>query len=401
MKAYLEFIKHYYSAVFFGWLLTFFSSFGQTFFISLFVPSILVTFEFSKSVFGTYYALATVIASFFLLRFGHVIDERPVRPFTYKTVVLLATACSILGMAVHPVMVFIALIGLRLGGQGLMGHISQSVMSRYFIADRGKALSLTSLGYSIGEMIFPLLIASLLLVFDWRVTLFASSATLFVVLLPVLNFLKLEIYDVQTDSQSPSQGPEWKLFLELLQDKAFWIIALPTFMVPFTTTGLFFYQFVLAETRGWSVEWYALCFTGYAVMRLVFSLYGGVLNDRFTARVLFPYILAPFVLGLLCLAWVPGQYSALLFLTLTGVTMGMSGVVKPAIVAEIHGVDRIGQIKSLYTVGMVICSAIGPMLFGFLLDSDVSFSQIAWANALVLFLIMINAFRIKGVRISY
>ncbi|MEX2402877.1 MAG: MFS transporter [Balneolales bacterium] len=397
MKAYLGFLKDHYHAVFFGWLLTLFSSFGQTFFISLFVPGLLATFTLSNSAFGTYFAAATVIGSFFLLRFGHIIDERPVRPFTYKTILLLAISCLILGLAIHPAMVFLALIGLRLGGQGLMSHISQSVMARHFEADRGKALSLSSLGFSIGEMIFPLITALLLAFVGWRIALIASTGLLLLGLLPILSFMNLEIYDTQVTSAETSKGPEWRFFVEMFKEKAFWVIALPSFIVPFATTGLFFYQYVMAETRGWPLEWYAFCFSGYAVMRLVFSLYGGILNDRFTARKLFPFVLFPFVIALVSLAWIPGKYSALLFLLFTGVTMGISGVVKPAIIAEVYGVKRIGQVKSLFTVGMVICSAAGPMLFGFLLDGGITFSQIAWGNALVIFLVALNSFRIKSV----
>ncbi|MEX0928610.1 MAG: MFS transporter [Balneolales bacterium] len=400
MKAYFTLLKNYAQAILFGWLLTFFSSFGQTFFVSLFVPGLLATFSLSKSAFGTYYAVATIIASFFLLRFGHVIDDRPVRPFTYKTIVLLAGACLLLGLAIHPAMIFVALIGLRLGGQGLMSHISQSVISRYFEADRGKALSLTSLGFGVGEMIFPPVVALIIAFFDWRIALFAASGMLLLGFLPALRLMNLEPFDQMISTEKPAKGPEWRYFADLLKEKTFWIIALPTFMVPFTSTGLFFYQYVLADVRGWPIEWYAFCFTGYALMRLIFSLYGGILNDRFTAKNLFPFVLMPFIIGLGSLAWIPGKYAALLFLLMTGVTMGLSSVVKAAVIAEIYGVKRIGQVKSLFSVGMVVCSALGPMLFGFLLDGGITFSQIAWSNALILFLLMVNSFRIMQPGIS-
>lgn len=390
MKAYLGFLTQHYQAVLFGWLLTFFSSMGQTFFISLFVPGLLLTFSLSNAAFGAYYAIATVVASLFLLRFGHVIDTRPIRPFTYKTVILLAISCFILGMAIHPAMVFVALIGLRLAGQGLMGHISQSVMSRHFEADRGKALSLTSLGYSIGEIIFPFSLAILLILTDWRIALYVSAGILVFALLPALKFMKLETYDVK--ETSGSKGPDWKFFLEMIKEKPFWHIALPSFLVPCIITGLFFYQYVLAELRGWPLEWYALCFMGYAAMRLVFSLYGGILNDRFSARTLFPYILIPLIAGLFSLAWIPGKYAALSFLLLTGITVGMIGVVKAAIIAEVYGIRKIGQVKSLFTVGMVVFSAVGPIAIGFMLDFGITFSQIAWGSGLLLFLVMLHTF---------
>ena len=44
----------------FGLLLTLFSSFGQTFLISIFVPRLLVTFDLNTATFGTLYAGATL-----------------------------------------------------------------------------------------------------------------------------------------------------------------------------------------------------------------------------------------------------------------------------------------------------------------------------------------------------
>ncbi|MCH8524556.1 MAG: hypothetical protein LAT52_08405, partial [Balneolales bacterium] len=63
MRSYLDFLKRNFEPVFFGFLLTFFSSFGQTFLISLFVPFILADLAFSNSVFGGYYAMATIVSS--------------------------------------------------------------------------------------------------------------------------------------------------------------------------------------------------------------------------------------------------------------------------------------------------------------------------------------------------
>src|SRR3546814_6729000 len=85
MSEYIRFIKKNRRALTFGWSLTFFSSFGQTFFISLFVPSILVAFELSKSAFGAYYAAATITASLILLNYGHTVDTKPIGRLTRMT----------------------------------------------------------------------------------------------------------------------------------------------------------------------------------------------------------------------------------------------------------------------------------------------------------------------------
>lgn len=395
MRTYYLFLKENLSPVFFGWLLTFFSSFGQTFFVSLFVPFILDQFHLSKSAFGGYYAVATIIASFFLLQFGHWVDNRPLRPLTVQTVLLLFFSSIVLGLAVHPAMVFLALVGLRLGGQGFMSHISLSVMSRYFSADRGKALSLSSMGYPVGEMFFPLMVGLFLSFWSWHVVLLASAIVLLSVLIP-LRKLNLEALDVHESTQRLTDKAKWSYFKQIVTEKPFWVLIPPVFTFSFVTTGIFFFQYVLASEKGWPLEWYAMCFSGYAIVRFLFLLYGGILTDKMSASALFPFYLIPIVLGLLCLAIIPGKIAALFFLLFTGVTAGMSSIVSSAVIAELYGTARVGQVRSLFSMIMVLSTALAPVVIGFLLDHNVTVSQIGYGCATALGLVSLNSFRIRS-----
>ncbi|WP_162056403.1 MFS transporter [Pontibacter pamirensis] len=395
MRTYYIFLKENLSPVFFGWLLTFFSSFGQTFFISLFVPFILDQFNFSKSVFGGYYAVATIIASIFLLQFGHRVDSRPLRPLTIQTVLLLFASSIVLGLAIHPAMVFIALIGLRLGGQGFMSHISLSVMSRYFSADRGKALSISAMGYPVGEIVFPLIVGLLLTFLNWHLALIISAVTLLSVFL-MIRKLNLEVLDVHEDNVEVSGGEKWEYFRQIVSEKPFSVLIPPVFTFSFVTTGIFFFQYVLAKEKGWPLEWYAMCFSGYAIVRFLFLLYGGILTDKFTASKLFPFYLFPFVLGLLALAIIPGKIAALFFLLFTGVSAGMSSIVTSAVIAELYGTGRVGQVRSLFSMIMVLSTALAPVVIGFLLDHGITVSQIGFGCAAALGLVSVNSFRIRS-----
>ncbi|WP_181885103.1 MFS transporter [Pontibacter diazotrophicus] len=394
MRTYYLFLKENAGPVFFGWLLTFFSSFGQTFFISLFVPFILDQFHFSKSVFGGYYAVATIIASFFLLQFGHRVDSRPLRPLTIQTILLLLASSIMLGLAIHPAMVFIALVGLRLGGQGFMSHISLSVMSRYFSADRGKALSISAMGYPAAEMVFPLVAGLLLSYWNWHVALIITASFLLLIFIPIRK-LNLEALDVHEEKEEVSGKAKWAYFKQLVTEKPFWVLIPPVFAYSFVVTGIFFFQYVLANEKGWPLEWYAMCFSGYAVVRLLFLLYGGILTDKLSASKLFPYYLMPFVLGLLALAIIPGKIAALVFLLFTGVSAGTSSIVTSAVIAELYGTDRVGQVRSLFSMIMVLSTALAPVVIGFLLDQGTTVSQIGFGCAAALGLVTINSFRIR------
>ena len=59
----------------FGFIFTFFSSFGQSFFIGLFNTSIRVDMNITHGQFGTIYATATLLSSLTLIWLGKKIDD--------------------------------------------------------------------------------------------------------------------------------------------------------------------------------------------------------------------------------------------------------------------------------------------------------------------------------------
>ncbi len=384
MRTYFSFLKSSFRPVYFGWLLTFFSSFGQTFLISIFVPSILSDFGFTKSLFGTYYSLATLVASIILLKVGDVIDHKPIRPFTIKTILLLSASCFLLAASVHPSMIFLALAGLRLGGQSLMPHISSSVISRHFDRDRGKALSFSSLGFSSGEIVFPVIMGFLISFAGWRISAAFSGIMLIGVLIPLLRKMDIEALDTNSEAKTAS-GTILKLqfFWKIAKRRNFWIIGSSSAFLSLSITAMFFYQYLLAEERGWPISWYALCFAGFGIFKLLFLMYGGILVDKLGVQKLLPVFLFPCITGFLILAFMTGKLSPLIFLPLIGTSVGLSGVIVAAAIADTYGIDRIGQTRSLFTFVMVISAAAGPVLYGILLDAGHSFESVAITSALI------------------
>ncbi|MFD3001499.1 MFS transporter [Pontibacter toksunensis] len=396
MKAYYLFLKDNVPYVGFGWLTTFFSSFGQTFLISLYVPDILSTFNLTNGAFGTMYALCTVAASVIMLRYGPYVDFKPVRLVTYFTIFGLAASTILLGLSFHPILLVIALTGLRLTGQGMMSHISLTIISRYYDKDRGKALSLSSLGYSVGEAVFPVLITSLLLSFGWRWAAAASGVMLLLVLVPILFKLNLEELDQQEeDLKKAPKGVSLAEYGALLRDKVFWILGPASMALGFIVTSLFFFQLVIAKERGWPYETYSLFFVGYAFTKFCFSLIGGSWIDTFSARRVFIYHLLPLLFSLIGLALIPGLIGAAFFLLMIGVASGLSSPVKSALIAEMYGVERLGSVRSLFTMVMVISTALGPMLVGLFMDMGYSIHSIVLVLSAFTFIIILNGWRLK------
>jgi MFS family permease len=274
-------------------------------------------------------------------------------------------------------------------------------MSRYYDKDRGKALSLSSLGYSMGEMVFPALLGFVVAISTWRIAA-GVCAALVLVLFVILKPMKLERFDLiaKPNSTTDVQIGKRKFYWNMFKQERFWIIAGASLSVGFVVTGFFFYQFLLADEKGWPVEIYTALFTGYGAIRLIFSLYGGTLTDKFSAIRLYPYYLVPLFMGVLAIGLLPGLYAAFVFLFMTGVTMGAVGVIKSAVIAELYGVDQIGKVRSLFSVMAVFSTAIAPLVFGLLLDAGVSFDTLGYLSSVILAAAILNGLRIRKYRIN-
>ena len=396
MIDYYKFLKDNFRKVSFGWLLTFLSSFGQTFLISLYVPEIIASFEITAGAFGAIFAICTIVASFIMLSVGHMVDHKSIKKVTFYTIIGLAMSSILLGISYHIAFLFIALIGLRLTGQGLLSHISMTIISKYYDENRGKALSISSLGYSMGEAFFPLVIALIIGWFDWRVAAIGSGVALLLYLLR-LKYTNLIDFDKQLSTEGrPSSLSLIKDYKKVIFDKRFAVMMPASFALSFVSTAIFFYQYVFVETKGWSLPLYATFFTVYAITRFLFSIFGGLWVDKYTAKKMFRFYLIPMSLGLIPFALMNSIMGAFMFLIMAGITVGLSGTVKSSLIAEIYGTKNLGAIRSIFTMFMVISTALGPLFVGFLIDMGVDFSSIILFLMLFMALIVLNSQRIKS-----
>ena len=77
------FYKLSLKVIIFGFIFTFFSSFGQSFFLGLFNSSIRNDLNITHGQFGTIYASATLLSSFILIWIGKKIDDVNIFKFAY------------------------------------------------------------------------------------------------------------------------------------------------------------------------------------------------------------------------------------------------------------------------------------------------------------------------------
>lgn len=391
------FIQQNFGLLGFGLLLSYFSGFGQTFLLSLYLPDLEKLLSIGNTELGGLYAMATIGSALALPLLGGYFDKVPLRSYAVAIITGLVASLLLLSFAQSVGLVGLAFFGLRLFGQGLMSHTSSSSMARYFDKNRGKAISIASVGHPLSEATMPLVITLLIGVLGWRGTLQASAGLCVLGVIPLALLLiycsKERVEQAYWKTKSVAFPKDKVRVLKFILERRFWVISPLSFIMGFTNTAIFFFQLKLGAARGWSAEWVALSVSAFAIGGAVGMLASGPMVDRFTGRKLFPYFILPYLLGLVLLTFFEQPLTYPAALALIGFANGMGSTVKSAMLAEIYGTEVIGRIRSLFTMIMVLSTALGPVSFGVLLDQGLSFSVIYGLAGILMLVFSVNALR--------
>ena len=370
--------------IIFGFIFTFFSSFGQSFFLGLFNSSIRETLSITHGQFGSIYASATLLSSFLLIWVGKKIDDINIFRFAFYVTLLLAFSCFFFSKISSIIFLFIAVFLMRFSGQGLMSHTATTTITRYFTKSRGKALSVGWFGLSTAEFILPVLIVYLLSITAWQ-NIWISISILVLIFLPLISFFLIKKLDFDTREQVDPTDSEikeikqWKR-IEVIKDYRFYIVCLNMLAMPWIATGVFVYQSFITEAKEWGSFVIAQSFMVYSILSVLTLLGSGFLIDKFTSRKLLIFMNIPLLISTLVLFYFNSPITSFIFLGLIGISNGLANVLGSSTWAEIYGVKFIGSIKALTTALMVFSTAFGTALFGLLIDRGFSIEQIAMVS---------------------
>ncbi len=360
-----------------GALLSFGSSFGQTFFISIFAGEIREDFGLSHGAWGGIYTLGTTLSALVMIWAGGLTDRFRARRLGPTAMAVLGLGC--LGMAVLPGGWAWALVPvifvLRFAGQGMMIHISVVAMARWFAAGRGKALSVASMGVALGQAVLPALFVAGLAWADWRLLWLVAAVLSFLAMPLALRLLRQERTPQSIAHESQSWGMAGRHWTRngAVMHWLFWLMVPALLGPPAWGTALFFQQVHLAEVKPWSLgQWVALM-PLFTALTIAANFVTGAALDRFGTARLMPFLMVPWTLAFLVLSQADGLGMAGLGLAVLGIGAGAQAVLPGAFWAEFYGTRHIGAIKSAAAAVMVFGSAVGPGISGLLIDHGIDF----------------------------
>ncbi|WP_439105270.1 MFS transporter [Celeribacter marinus] len=373
---YLRFIIENARWLVVGFLLTLTSSYGQTYFISIFAADIRTEFDLSHGSWGAIYSLGTTASAVVMVWAGVLTDHFRVRVLAPIILVGLALACLSMSVVPNAALLVVVIFLLRFTGQGMTSQIAMVGMARWFQATRGRALSIASLGFALGQAILPLIFVAIMTMIGWRQS-WVVAAGLAVVLIPLLLWCLGQERTPQSIASSTSAvgmgGQMWTRGA-LLKHWLFWMCVPLLLGPPAWGTALFFQQVHLAEVKGWSLVEYVSLYPWLTLTSVAATFLAGMGVDKYGAGRSLPLMPLPFLFGFVVISFSTVPAIAGVGLMIVGLGMGMQGTVVGAFWAEHYGTRYIGSIKSAATAVMVFGSAIGPGVSGYLIDLGVPFT---------------------------
>jgi MFS family permease len=392
----LRLIRSEWQLLLFGFLMTFWSSPGQTFLISLFSGEIRAELDLSDGEFAGIYSLATLASAILVIWSGALVDRIDLKKLSLWVVFGLAAGCGLMSISDSVLTLLLSLFVLRQLGQGLMFIISSTAMVRYIDAHKGKASALASIGYAVSEAVMPGLLVALLLWVGWRQSWQVAAVLLIIFMVPAILYLLrdhrqrhsdylIRLNDDSKDSTRTYRRRQWTR-AEVLRDRYFYLFAPGLMSQPLMFTGFIFHQVHLVESKGWSLIGWAALFSLYAMVSVATKLVCGPLIDRFGAIRMIPLVALPMGLGLVILALADSLAWGGVFLVLTGITVGFQSTTVAPFWSEMYGNQHLGAIKSLGAAAMVFCTALSPIVIGWQIDLGVSMETLALAAAAYVFL---------------
>ena len=164
----------------------------------------------------------------------------------------------------------------------MLSHIASVAMGRWFAQNRGTAVAISSLGFSIAEATLPIIFVAIMALIGWRGG-WTGAALAGILLIPVLWVLlqteRSPKSVANVDHTAGMEGRNWSRG-QAVRHWLFWA-TLPAFMgPPMFSTALFFHQVHLTETKDWILAAFVALIPVSTVVAVISILTTGNLLNR-------------------------------------------------------------------------------------------------------------------------
>ena len=276
---------------------------------------------------------------------------------------------------------------------GVVAVATAVIIPNWFVINRGRALSLSSLGFPIGAAVMPLYVQFLISLGSWRTAAFGVGIVILVVsMLPSALFIRRRPEDL---GLSPDGGPidlrkptptahrhtpmrsDVSLTLaEAARQPAFYLLTIAGSFWWFGRAGLVLHLFLYLTDGGLSDGIGVSVLVVHSAAGAGGTLLAGFLRDRYDVRYVLAVDFGLNSLAVLLLLVVGPAWLALGFGLFYGIVQGVSVPSQRLIFADYFGRRHLGSIEGIVRATQNVSQAAGPLAAAFAYDAAQSYQTI-------------------------
>tara|TARA_B110001454_G_scaffold218406_1_gene246272 strand:+ start:478 stop:1779 length:1302 start_codon:yes stop_codon:yes gene_type:complete len=404
---------------FYGWVIwgistlgILFSIPGQTMGLAVFTDSFIEVLGLTRTELSLAYLFGTLASSLFLARAGRWYD-------LFGGRIMISIASLVLSIMILYIsfvdsisdamggstlisfcLILIGYFGVRFFGQGILTSCSRNVLLVWFIKKRGLVTGIRNVFVSLGFSMAPLLLASLISIFSWKVALWILAVT------GGLGFSLLALVFIRDNPESCGLRPDG-INLESLQETSsevpsqtlrqvkyspiFWIYSLSLSMHAMFGTAIVFHIVAIFEEAGKGRSEALSYFIPAAIFSTISNLLASWAADKITLKPILVIMLLAFCFGSWGFINLNSSWGFWLLALGFGIGGGLWGVISNLAYIRFFGPKHLGEISGFSTSITVFASAIGPAAFSLGFDFFGSYNAAAKICLAFLFLLLVVA----------
>lgn len=365
--------------------------------IGVFVKPMEETFDWNRSIIAGAVAIGTLAGGVIALVIGPIIDRFGAR-WVLFTAFLIIGGLFIAWSGVTTLWQFYAVIIIaRMLLQGIINLTNQTVLAKWFVRLRGRALAYGNLGQRFGQGAVPVMTQLIIGGAGWRLA--AASLGILawgLTLVPVLLWMRRQPEDMglrpdgdppqgeapretgQAVRQNRAQEVHFTL-TEALGTRTFYILLAVLCITSFVNTGVNFNFIPYMTDQGLSDSQIAVVVLVWSLIGIPAALAAGFLVERVSAQ----FVLAGFQLGMivgtLFLVGLSNFGMGMGFAIIQGVAFAGSLLAQQVILANYYGSRHLGAIRGAVLPWQMASNAIGPLAATLVFDTQGSYAIIFWA----------------------
>jgi len=343
-------------------------------------------FGWSKTVLAGAFAMTRVESGLLGPLQGWLTDR-----FGPRRILLIGTSIFGVGLMlfsqIYSILTFYLTFALMAVGSSLGGFPTLMVsLVNWFNQHRSKAIAGSQMGYAIGGLLVPVIVASLER-FGWRTTAFASGVIVLLICLPLSALVRhrpseigehfdgiqpatAQADDMAADTQ-PGRPPPAVDFtwLEAIKTPAFWLLSFGHAFALLSVSTVMVHIFPhLNEKLNFTLIQAGGIVSLLTVFQISGQLIGGYLGDRYDKRWICIVCMIGHTAGLLLLAFATTWHMVVAFAVLHGLSWGARGPMMVALRADYFGTAAFGTIMGISSLIVMFGMAGGPIIGGLLAD---------------------------------